>query len=130
EASLCDLEERYHTLTGQVLSAADQISWIVDAAAAIAVAQAAPAAFVRRVKRLADRVQRGLRAGSLPPAHLEVPGRSRATLVALVHHNFTPADAIADAPHKVLEQWMTKADIRALKAWAETRRKGAHNPAP
>jgi len=113
-----ELEDRYRTLTGQILTAAAQLSWIIDAAAEIARAQGCGAVFVGRIRTIAERVQRGLRDEALPLARLGDPGISRSALAALVAHHLHTAQAIAETPAKQLARFVTPAQAQSLKAWA------------
>lgn len=113
-----EIEERYHTMLGQILAAADQISWIIDAAAAIAAALGADAAFTERIRSLAERTQRGLLEEMLPVARAGARGLDRNALLRLHAHGLYDAAAIAAAPQAVLAQWMPAETARALRMWA------------
>ncbi len=115
-----ELEEQYHTMTGQILSAAEQVSWLIDAITAIASAQHCAEAFVQRLRILSERVQRGLRAEALPLARLGEPGIPRSAIVALVSSRLHTAQAIAGASPASLTRFITPDQARRLKAWATT----------
>ena len=116
---MCELEESYNTMAGQVLSAADQVSWLVDATAAIATARGAKQEFIDALHRFAERVQRGLPEELLPLARLDMPGLTRNAIVALaVNHRHTP-ESLAASPVAVLKQWMPEATARTLVNWAK-----------
>ncbi len=129
-----EIEERFHTMTGQVLSAADQMSWIIDAAAAIASAQRCAEPFVRRLQTLSERVQRGLRAEALPLARAGEPGISRTAVVALVSSRHHTAQAIAEATPAALARMLCPDQAARLSAWArrqqESNRSGPDVPLP
>ncbi len=114
-----ELEEQYHTMTGQILSAADQVSWLIDAATAIAAAQHCAGPFVQRLKALSERVQRGLRAEAIPLARLGEPGIPRSAIVALVSSRLHTVQAIAGASPASLTRFVTPDQAARLKSWAQ-----------
>ena len=115
---LRELEERYRTMTGQVLAAAEQVSWLIDAAAAIASARGCASGFIERIRALSQRVQRGLRAEALPLAYLGAPGIPRSALAALVSHGLHSPQALVDTSAGDLGRLVTREDAARLKAWA------------
>jgi helicase len=121
-ASVRHLEEHYNTMAGQILSAAEQISWVVDAAAAIATALGAASDFVDRIRELAERTTRGLQAEMLPLGRLRAPALGRTALLGLHEHACYTAEAIVQAPVGVLRQWMPNGAARSLKKWAQAQR--------
>ena len=123
-APLRDIEERYNTMAGQILSAAEQVSWLVDAAAAIATALGAHTQFVEDIRRLSARVHWGLREEGLPLARVGAPGLGRKAIAALVSEQCYTPQAIDEAAPQVLAQWVSDAAARALKAWAATHTAG------
>ncbi|MBI2434692.1 MAG: DEAD/DEAH box helicase, partial [Candidatus Hydrogenedentes bacterium] len=68
---VCEIEESFNTMAGQVLSAAEQLAWLIDATAAIATALGTDGSFVERIRRLAERTQHGLYEQVLPLARIE-----------------------------------------------------------
>lgn len=128
QAPLAGIEERYETMSGQVLAAAEQIAWIIDATAAVASALAAEAPFIERLRALAERVQRGLRAEGLPLARLRDIALSRRAVTALVEHGLTAPEDLAQTPLELLEQWMDPQQARALRSWAERNAPGPQQP--
>ena len=122
---LREIEERYRTMTGQVLAAAEQVSWLIDAAAAIASARGCASEFIERIRGLSQRVQRGLRAEALPLAHLGEPGFPRSVLAALVSHGLHSPQALVDSSAGDLGRLVTKQEAERLKAWARRQVEGA-----
>lgn len=118
ERPVYEMEERYHTLLGQILAAAEQISWLIDAAAAIATACGAAAPFVDRIQQLAERVQFGLRADAVPLARLRLPGLDRPAISALETQGLHTAQALADTPPQLIAQWVPTNTAHELTAWA------------
>jgi helicase len=117
---LFDLEEEYHTMAGQILAAAEQLSWLVDATAALAQAFGCKAAFVERLEELALRVQRGLQPEAASLAQLHVPRLTRNAIIDLTANNLHTAEAIVEAPLNLLSQWVPAADAEKLQQWART----------
>lgn len=118
QATLPDIEESYNTMAGQVLTAADQIAWIIDAAAALGVAFEANPAFVERLQLLAERVQHGVLPELLPIARLGLPELSRNALLSLHASGLYTPQAIAQAPLAVLRRQVGAPAAELLKAWA------------
>ena len=118
-ASLHDLEETYHVMAGQILAAADQLAWLIDAAAAIAASLGAGSDFVDRITAVSARVQCGLREEVLPLARAGGRRFSRNVMLTLVAHRLHTAEALDKTPIDVLTAWMPAGDARALKTWAQ-----------
>jgi DNA-binding winged helix-turn-helix (wHTH) protein len=118
-APLRDIEEDYHTMTGQVLGASEQIGWIIDAAATIAKSQGCSGPFIDRIHTLSERVQRGLRAEAVPLARLGEPGIPRSALAALVTSGLHTPEALADASAGALARFnISPEQADQLKRWA------------
>ncbi|MDQ1255735.1 MAG: box helicase, partial [Candidatus Hydrogenedentes bacterium] len=115
-APLCGIEEAYHTMAGQVLGAADQLSWLIDATAAIARALGANEAFIGQIETLGERVQRGLREETLPLART-CGALTRNGTLALVAHGLHTAEALDRAPLQAIAMWVPPAQARVLKDW-------------
>jgi len=106
---VCEIEEAYQTTSGQITAAAEQISWLVDATAALAAAGGANDEFVDRIRQLAERVQKGVRPEALPVARLQLSGISRIALATLVSRNLHTPEAIAEATLEDLAAVLNKA---------------------
>jgi len=117
-AALYDLEESYLVMAGQILASAEQIAWIIDAAAAIARARGCGEEFAASIESLAHRVQRGLRAECLAAATLRLPSLSREGAMTLAAHGLVEPIALREAPLAILTQWMDRRDAETLRAWA------------
>ncbi len=122
-ASVRELEENFNTTAGQIQAAADQISWILDATAALARSLGVNAGFIERVEALSFSVHRGLQAEAMPLMRLVEPGISRTTLAALVDANLVTAEAILAAPESELRRWLSQSEAQSLKE-AATRQAG------
>ncbi|MCC6699543.1 MAG: DEAD/DEAH box helicase, partial [Candidatus Hydrogenedentes bacterium] len=105
ELPVYDIEERYHTLFGQLVTAAEQLAWIIDATAALATAFGAQQSFIDRISRLSERVQYGLRDTGLALARLRLPGMDRNAIIALETQGFHSPAALAETPASLLGQW-------------------------
>ena len=116
-AAIYDIERRFHTLMGQILAAAEQVSWLIDATAAIATAFGAQGVFVERLRLLSERVHHGVREDVLPLTRM-TPGVERSAAMALAAQGLATPEAIAEAPTKLLGQWLDRAGVERLKAWA------------
>lgn len=129
EAGIYDLEETYRMLMGQLIGAADQLSWLIDATAAIAGAFGAKDRLIEQLQRLAFRVQRGIRddAVALAQAH---PQLTRAKLLALESRRLHTPEALAHAHETLLNQWLTPDETKAVKAWARRLVHNAPSSAP
>ena len=127
EGRVYDIEERYHTLLGQIAAAADQIAWLIDATAAIATAVGAPREFAERIATLAERVQYGIRAEALPLARARIADRN--AIIAIESQGFHTPHALADVSTQVLAQWVPTGVAHAVKAWG-LRSLGGSPPAP
>ncbi|MFP4192003.1 MAG: DEAD/DEAH box helicase [Candidatus Hydrogenedentota bacterium] len=119
QASMYALEERFAVFGGQVLAAADQLGWLLDAAAALAEASGAEEALVRRIATLAERVQHGLREEALPLARLGLPGLTRNVIAALAADGLTAPKAIAQCNQAALAGHAPAETARELQAWAQ-----------
>lgn len=126
EETVQDIEERCHTMAGQVLGAAAQISWIIDAASAIAATCGADTKFVERLHTLAGRVQWGVNEAALPLAQAGL-GLSRGALLDLAAQGWSSAVALADTPIAAIKPFLGEKCARRVQAWA---RENAGEKAP
>jgi ATP-dependent DNA helicase len=118
ENEVYDIEEKFHILMGQIRAAADQISWLVDATAALATASGADETFIDRIATLAERISRGIREEAIPLARLGLPSLTRNTVSALEAHGLHTPEGIANTPSNRLTKWVGAKDARAIAAWA------------
>ena len=117
-APVSQLEEKFNVLAGQILAASEQISWLIDATAALAAAVGAQSDFIERLKNLAHRVQRGLLAEALPLAHAAGPALTRSMIVTLVARGLHTPQALADVPLEALIPLIPPPLARRLREWA------------
>ncbi|MBI1319718.1 MAG: DEAD/DEAH box helicase [Candidatus Hydrogenedens sp.] len=121
-APMADIEEQYNTMSGQVLSAADQVSWLIDAAAAVASACGADAALARAMQRVSERLQFGVEDTLLPLARKAFEGMTRQGLLALHGEGLYTQQALRAYPLAALEAFVPATAAQALLAWADTQR--------
>jgi helicase len=122
--SLNDLEEQYDTMAGQILGAADQTSWLIDATTAIATALGARQEFIERLQALACRVQFGVQE-ELLPLFLDVRRDiglelSRREVLSLAGEGLAEPVALAEAPLPVLARHVSDAAARKLQQWGRS----------
>ncbi len=118
QSPLYEIEERFNTLSGQVISGTEHIAWLVQSSAAIAEAFGSRASFVDRVKILALRVQRGVGDELIDLARARAFRLGRTALLALDADGLTTADALLDVPTDFLAQHVSHEDAVALQQWA------------
>jgi helicase len=112
-----ELEEDYHTMAGQVIAAADQVSWIIDATVAVGRATCAEDSLLDRVTEVGARVQHGLPEAALPLARADLPELDRATLRMLLRDNLYTAEALQGQPRAVLESYVPASAVASLQSW-------------
>lgn len=105
-------------MAGQVLGAAQQISWLVDAGAAVATAIGASTRLVEEMETLSRRLQYGVREEALGVARLDIPGMTRSGLLWLSGEGLLDAAMIEMCPAAALEQGLPPAVARELIRWA------------
>ena len=118
EAALETLEAEYDITAGQIRSAADQIAWLADAAAALAEAQHRAPAFVAALQDFSDRIGLGVSEAALPVARA-ASHLSRPSLIALSQAGLADAEALRHAEPALLERWMSAGEARLVKDWAD-----------
>jgi len=137
QAPVHDIEEEFHTMSGQIVSAADQASWLLDATAAIASALGGRKQFIDRMQALSDRLQFGVLEESLPLARQRLERGRRNVVLEMTRAGLHTPAALAEATESQLRPWLKPAAARALQAWARAQcgvREAAtvqtSNPAP
>lgn len=129
-AAVRALEDRYNTMAGQILAAADQTAWIIDTTAAVATALGAPPEFTDRIKQLAERTARGLGAELLPLARSNTPGLDRNLCLLLASQGLATPAALRQTTPAELTQWMEPTVATALLTWAHAQEEARLSPAP
>ena len=102
-------------MAGQVLSAAKQLTWLVDAAVSICQAMGAPYNCFKKLETLAFRVKHGIGVEVAPLSEVVGSGVSRKVLVALASQGFHTPQALAEASAGVLETWMSKSEAKDIR---------------
>lgn len=128
-AGVNDLEERFCTASGQVLAAAEQVSWLIDATAAISVTFGADERFVERLRALSERVQHGLREIALPLSRAGAE-LTRNQIIALADQGLGTPAAILETPAPALGRWIDETQVRKLLTWAQKTTAQGTMPAP
>jgi len=116
--TVSDIEEEYCTSMGQILAAADQMAWLIDATATLAVALGGSLSFVGQIRGLAERVQYGVRSDLLPLVRAGIPDLTRNTLLALHARGLHTAEVLAATESAVVEKWVSKHTAQHLHEWA------------
>ena len=110
---LSSLENRCQCYAGTILTLADEVSWLVDAAAEIAEVMGwAPA---KQLSELAERARFGVDPSSLELARAHLPGLNREEVQALVSAGFDSPRAVREAPPEVLEPYLSPKQIESLR---------------
>jgi len=130
QQTLHEIEEHYNTMAGQVLSAAEQLAWLLDAAGAVATALGAKGEFIARIEALSARVQHGVGAALLPLARLAIPGLTRGGLLRLHEAGLHTPDALRAANPKLLKAQVPGTVARRLIDWAQAQPKAEEACAP
>jgi DNA-binding winged helix-turn-helix (wHTH) protein len=110
-----EIEEEYNTMAGQVLVAVKQLTWLLDATAAIALSMGSPREFVSRIETLTFRVKHGIQAEGSQLMSVVGNGISRSALTALVDQGFHTPQALVEASAGVLESWMSRSEAAELR---------------
>lgn len=119
EVAVFDLEEEFHTTAGQILAAAQQISWLIDAAGAIAATMGAREQYVERILALAERVQSGLGPDAMALVRVAGPKLTRNAALALVGQQIHKPEALAKTSLDFLTKWMPRDVAKDLQKWAK-----------
>ncbi|MCC6144151.1 MAG: winged helix-turn-helix domain-containing protein, partial [Candidatus Hydrogenedentes bacterium] len=121
---MSELEEIYDTMAGQILGAADQAGWLIDATAAIATALGARQEFIDRLQGLAQRVQFGVQEELLPLCldlrrDLGV-ALLRRELLSLAAEGLGTAEALKEVPLQILTRHVSETAAKAMKQWSRS----------
>lgn len=115
---LYEIEERFSTLSGQILSGTEHLAWLVQSAGTIAEAFGSRGSFVERVKTLALRVQRGVGEELIELARVRTPRLERSAMLALHADGLFTVESISEVPTDFLAQHVSHEDAVALQQWA------------
>ena len=110
-----DIEETYHTTSGQLLFAAEQLSWLIESTSNLASALGMSASFANRIATLSERVALGVREEELWLANLRLRSLSRSALGAMVTNGLSTPASVAEAPLEYIERYMSKTDAQTLR---------------
>lgn len=125
-----EIEEQFHTMAGQVLGAADQISWLVDAAAALAAAAGASSAMVARLEETSLRLRHGVTADLLPIAGARIANLQRSALLRLRDEGLLDSATLAVSSTELLETWLPPETAAGVQRWARRQAGSVDHEAP
>jgi helicase len=111
---LPQLESRYQCYAGTIMTASDEVSWLVDAAAEIAEVMGWHPA--EHLAELAECVRYGVAPTCLPLARARLPGLSREDIRTLVDAGFDSAQALREASADALARYLSFSQIETLRA--------------
>lgn len=111
------IEERYNTMAGQVLAAAAQISWLLDATDAMSVALGLESAFTERLQGLAARVVVGL--GPALAGLAAATGLTRGQCLGLADAGLSHAADLQRTSDATLSALVPGEYLPRIRAWAE-----------
>lgn len=109
-----DIEERRHTMSGQITAAAEQAAWLVNAARDIAATMGVPSACIDRFESLATRLAHGVPASGVPLARSGIPGLTRDHIITLAAHGITSLETLYKYPLGDLSKLVPKTVISEL----------------
>ena len=110
---LPQLESRYQCYAGTIMTASDEVSWLVDAAAEIAEVMGWNPA--EHLAELAECVRHGVAPACLPLARAQLPGLGRNDIRTLVDAGFDSPRALREAPTETLERYLSFSQIDSLR---------------
>ena len=117
------LERDFESYYGTIASAAESMSWIVDAAIAVAQVMRVPNPLQKRLATLSDRLLFGVEERGLELARLRVRGLGRAGIKRLIFEGFDTVKAILEAPLPLLARVIPEQIAINLKQAAEPKGK-------
>jgi len=114
-AAVRDIEDRYHTMSGQISAAAEQAAWLIDTACAIAAATGVPAETCDRLETLAIRLAHGVTASGVALARLGLSGLTRDHIAVLIEHGLSSIESLCRYPLGDLVRLVPKSAIADLR---------------
>ena len=112
--ALPQLENHYQCYAGTIMTASDEVSWLVDAAAEIAEVMGWNPA--EHLAKLAECVRYGVAPACLPLARAQLPGLGREDIRTLVEAGFDSPQALREASMDALERYLSFTQIEALRS--------------
>ena len=113
------LERDFESYYGTIASAAESMSWIVDAAIAVAQVMRVPNPLQKRLATLSDRLLFGVEESGFELARLRARGLGRAGIKRLIFEGFDTVKAIQEAPLPLLARVIHEQIAINLKQAAE-----------
>ena len=112
------IEDRFNTMGGQIVSAATQLSWLIDALGAIANAEGGSGSHADRLARLASRLPWGVNDDAVSLVSAAGPRLSRAEAIALHDAGFSTLEALANIADGPLEIYLGPESVCRVMAWS------------
>jgi replicative superfamily II helicase len=110
---MSQLESRYQCYAGTIMTASDEASWLVDAAAEIAEVMGWNPG--EHLAELAACMRFGVSPACLPLARAQLPGLSRDDIRTLVEAGFASPEALREAATDILERYLSLAQIDTIR---------------
>ena len=114
-ASVHEIEEEFSTMAGQIAAAAEQMSWLADAAVEMAKTCGHAEHLCEQVRQVADRLRFGVTEQALELAGLRIDGLDRAKIAGLVAARCATPESIAQTTAARLASIVGDRVARALK---------------
>lgn len=113
------IESRYNTMQGQILAAAAQVSWLIDAMGAMALAEGDEGAFTDRLARLARRLPLGVAEEGVALLEDGDLALNRRDIGELAAREWCSVDRLQGLPVAALAQCLDEAKAQRLHRWAQ-----------
>ncbi len=115
-----NIENRYNTMQGQIIAAATQVAWLIDAIEAIAVAEGYEGAFTDRLARLATRMPLGVSEECVPLMENPALSLSRRDVRELAAREWCAAETLSQLSRADLAQILSEEQAQRLHQWAQS----------
>ncbi len=110
-----EIEEEFSTMAGQIVTAAEQMSWLADAAIEIAKSCGHTERLSEMIRDLSDRLRFGVPVEALALARLRVDGLDRSRIARLAAAGCATPESIAQSALDKLASMVGQRIARALK---------------
>jgi helicase len=110
-----EIEEEFSTMAGQIVGAAEQMSWLADAAIEIAKACGHAERLTDTIRDLSDRLRFGVTVDGLALARLRVDGLDRSAIAGLAAAGCVTPESIVHSSVEKLASVVGQRIARALK---------------
>jgi len=110
-----EIEEEFATMAGQIVAAAEYISWLADSAIEIAKTCGQTERLCEEMRELSDRLRFGVTSEALKIARLGIDGLDRARITGLFAARLTTPESLAKAPVETLSPIVGESAALLLK---------------